>query len=136
MARHSMQSLTLLSVVLSKVIMGLDNFWASESNEFVSFDPEVKLTGGMFSRSGQGSFRGKVYSGFFQEELGVSLYKDMDPEKVREVAEKFKQLEWNEEWSEMEYPENRYPTTKQQFEDLKRMFIAHAQTDFRLVASY
>lgn len=116
--------------------MGLDNFWASEANEFVSFEPDLQLTGGLLSRSGQGSFRGKVYSEFFSKELDTDLYEDMDPEEVRKVAEKFKDLEWNEEWSEMEYPENRYPNSKRAFEDLKRMFIAYAQTETRLVAYY
>ena len=116
--------------------MGLDNFWSSEPEEFISFDPELKLTGGVFSRSGQGSFRGKVYTEFFREELNVDLHNDFSSKEVEEIADRFQELEWKEEWSEMEYPENRYPTTEQEFEDLKRMFIAYAQTECNLVAIY
>ena len=57
--------------------MGLDNFWRlKEGQSHPDFDPPLKLCGGLFSNYGRESFRGKVYSEFFDEILSINLFKD------------------------------------------------------------
>lgn len=57
--------------------MGLDNFWRlKEGQSHPHFDPPLTLCGGLFSNSGKESFRGKVYSEFFDDVLSINLFQD------------------------------------------------------------
>ena len=57
--------------------MGLDNFWRlKEGQSHPDFDPPLTLCGGLFSNSGKESFRGKVYSEFFDDVLSINLFQD------------------------------------------------------------
>lgn len=68
--------------------MGLDCFWEMpEGKEHPNFEPPLKLCGGMFSGHGSESFRGKVYAEFIEKISGINLYKDLNNEQVREIAE-------------------------------------------------
>ena len=58
--------------------MGLDNYWSLKDSDkdHPKFSPPLNLCGGLFSEHGTKSFRGKVYSSFFEEELGLTLYRE------------------------------------------------------------
>lgn len=53
--------------------MVVDNFWGPELNDFVSFETELKITGGIYSRSDQVILRRKFYTGFLREEQDSDL---------------------------------------------------------------
>lgn len=112
--------------------MGLDNYWELPVNEVVVFDPPLELWGGVLSGHGQGSFRGKVYSGFFQQQLDVSLFESKSNEEVREISRRLNDIEWKEDFSE----KYRALESEEDLEDLKRMFEAYAKAGASLGAWY
>ena len=158
--------------------MGLDNYFVTASdNEIKKIAPVVHLCGGMFSGGygqprylyqwsdaygeeiqtenpawvdmGTGwSFRGKVYDVFFGENMGVSLYSDIDPKEVKEIAEKLAAIvkehpteawDWIDEkgiWMpDKEERELKYHgVSNQVLRDLATIFEAAAKHGYKLVA--
>jgi hypothetical protein len=115
--------------------MGLDNFWKKSKDEAGVIEGEFKVCGGMFSGSGNDSFRGKVYSRFVEDVTGVSLYGDPETcetpnETVKQMADDLDATEWRDS-----YIQN-YDIEKQEFEDLVRMFRLHADAGHYLLAWY
>ena len=147
--------------------MGLDNYW-KESKEKkdvmeIDFDPPLRLTSGMCSVSGSGSFRGNVYYTLIENMTDVNIYNDLTNEEVCEIAEKLEQCDPNvaitdlygyeyppdeselmddeeleEELGEEEPPDRqaRNDILLEEFADLVRMFREYADAGAVLVASY
>lgn len=129
--------------------MGLDNFFeeTEQSPNEIAFPPDLHLCGGMFSGHGSsGSFRGKVYTEFFQQELEVSLYSDQTPEDVAKIAEKLAALlcqhpneAWEEKWLSADTPYRDlgyYGVSSQEIRDFAALFKAAAEQHLKLEASY
>ena len=112
--------------------MGLDNYWKLPENVAIEFEPPLNLWGGMLSGHGQGSFRGKVYYSFFINQLDISLYENRSNEEVRDIADRLREIDWNEEFSE----EYKAFESKKDLENLKRMFEAYSKAGASLKASY
>ena len=116
--------------------MGLDNLWKKNDNETASVEGEFQICGGMFSGSGNDSFRGKVYHRFVEDITGISLYgytneSNVIPnEIVKDMAEGLEATEWRDS-----YIQN-YDIEEQEFKDLVRMFRLHADAGHYLVAFY
>jgi hypothetical protein len=131
--------------------MGLDNYFKRTvpSPDTITFPEGLRLCGGMFSGHGSdGSFRGKVYVQFFEQNLGVSLYSELNRDEVAEIAEKLSVLvkthpdqAWNgnlECWQEDAPSQDLgyYGVTAQEVKDLAALFQSAAEQKLRLVASY
>ena len=115
--------------------MGLDNLWKKNDNETASVEGEFQICGGMFSGSGNDSFRGKVYSRLVEDITGVSLYGDPETfetpnETVKQMADDLGATEWRDS-----YIQN-YDIEEQEFKDLVRMFRLHADAGHYLLAWY
>ena len=114
--------------------MGLDNYWVRPGSEDIVYldeAKELKLCGGLFSAHGNGSFRGKVYDNFISDVTGVSLYEDrIENERIKEMADKLERIKWDDEFEE------KYEITKQEFEDLKKMFRLYADAGCDLISWY
>ncbi len=120
--------------------MGLDSFWrlpkyplnsdlnekmfmelGNEKVEHPKFNPPLKLVGEITSGHGVESFRGKVYTDFIGDITEISLFQEeMSNEQVKKIADKLEATEYKKDWEED------YDLTKQNFNDLKRMFRAYA----------
>jgi len=100
--------------------MGLDNYW--KCDEHPTFEPELRLCGGLCSGHGCESFRGKVYSSIIEGLTNYSLYAEkLTNEEVTEIAEilentSFKEAKEHDDW-EIE---------EKEYNDLVRMFRAYA----------
>lgn len=109
--------------------MGLDSIWSigKDSNGLIKakkviFRPRLNLVGGLLSGEGQGSFRGKVYNKFIEEQTGVSLYQKTIPNsKVKKISDRLQKMNWYVGLKE------RYKISKKEFNDLKRMFKRYAK---------
>ena len=115
--------------------MGLDNYWMKSKEERGNIEGEFQICGGMFSGSGNNSFRGKVYHRLVEDITGVSLYGDRETneipiETVKEMADDLEATLWQDS-----YIEN-YDIEKQEFEDLVRMFRLHVDAGHYLVSSW
>lgn len=115
--------------------MGLDNYWKKSKDEAGVIEGEFNICGGMFSGSGNSSFRGKVYARFVEDFTEVSLYGDPDTyevpnETVKKMADDLEATEWRDS-----YIEN-YDIEEQEFKDLVRMFRLHADAGHYLYAWY
>ena len=115
--------------------MGLDNYWKKSKDEAGVIEGEFNICGGMFSGSGNESFRGKVYAQFVEDVTEVSLYGDPDTcevpnETVKKMADDLEATEWRDS-----YIEN-YDIEEQEFKDLVRMFRLHADAGHYLYAWY
>lgn len=109
--------------------MGLDSIWriGKGPNDLIKaqkviFRPQLNLVGGMFSSHGKGSFRGGYYNDFIQQQTGVSLkQKTISSAKVKEMSDQLQKINW--------YIgiKKRYKISKQEFNDLKRMFKRYAK---------
>ncbi len=112
--------------------MGLDSYWLlPEGNEIhPEFDPPLELCGGLFSENGPESFRGKIYSPFFEHEFNVSLYQEEIPsEEIQQITKKLNDfIETKSKapgrWSE--YLHN------DEIKMLSRMFSTYAKLNARL----
>lgn len=112
--------------------MGLDSYWLLPENNNIhpKFDPPLELCGGLFSEHGAESFRGKVYSPFFEHELSVSLYQEeISSEEVKEIAKKLehfieKKTNLPGRWSNLLHND--------EIKMLSRMFSTYAELDARL----
>ena len=120
--------------------MGLDNYWMKNKEELGVIEGDFKVTGGVFSGSGNDSFRGKVYYRFVEDVTEVSLYGDPDKnsihyreipnEIVKKMADDLEATEWRDS-----YVEN-YDIEDYEFKDLVKMFRLHADAGHYLIASY
>lgn len=110
--------------------MGLDNAWVREGTAEglkLHFEPELHLTGGMYSGHGNGSFRGKVYEHIVLELTGQSLYQQRIPAGVvRQMAEKIAEVD--PQWAT-----DRWRMRAGEFADLQRMFLAYAEAGADLI---
>ena len=112
--------------------MGLDSYWLlpEEKQTHPKFDPPLELCGGLFSENGSESFRGKVYSPFFEHELYISLYQEeISAKEIKEIAKKLNNfIELKSKtfgrWST--YLHNH------EIRMLSRMFSAYAELNARL----
>jgi len=115
--------------------MGLDNYWKKNKDEDGVIEGNFNICGGMFSGSGNDSFRGKVYHRFVEDVTGVSLYGDLETfetsnETVKQMADDLTATEWRDS-----YIQN-YDIEEQEFKDLVRMFRLHADAGHYLLAWY
>jgi hypothetical protein len=115
--------------------MGLDNYWKKSKEEAGTIEGDFKICCGVFSGSGNESFRGKVYHRLVEDITGVSLYGDPETceipsEIVKDMAEGLEATEWRDS-----YIQN-YDIEEQEFKDLVRMFRLHADAGHYLVAWY
>jgi hypothetical protein len=115
--------------------MGLDNIWKKSKDENGFIEGEFKICGGVFSGSGNDSFRGKVYARIVEDITGVSLYGDPETfetpnETVKQMAIDLEETEWRDS-----YIQN-YDIEEQEFKDLVRMFRLHADAGHYLLAWY
>lgn len=111
--------------------MGLDNFWKKSEEEAGTIEGDFQICGGMFSGSGNDSFRGKVYARLIEDITNESLYDDLIPnEKVKEMADTLESTEFRPE-----YIVN-YDIEKDEFKDLVRMFRLHADAGHYLISWY
>jgi len=115
--------------------MGLDNYWKKSKEEAGTIEGDFKICCGIFSGSGNESFRGKVYARLVEDITGVSLYGDPETceishETVKQMADDLEATEWRDS-----YIQN-YDIEEQEFKDLVRMFRLHADAGHYLIAWY
>jgi hypothetical protein len=82
----------------------------------------------MLSASGEGSFRGKVYDSLVETVTGESLYQEEIPtETVAKMAKSLELMEFDDLPSNLrESAEYDYSVSKEEYEDLRRMFSIYA----------
>lgn len=101
--------------------MGLDSYWVKNGKpcpleSHPTFNPPLRLCGGLMSGNGMESFRGKVYNDQVEAATGVSLYQELIPNYVvKEMADKLDVCHFYDE-----------------MQDLKRMFRTYADAGFDL----
>jgi len=111
--------------------MGLDNFWKKSEEEAGTIEGDFKLCGGLFSGSGNHSFRGKIYARLIEDITNESLYDDLIPnEKVKEMADALESTEFRPEYI------THYDIEEDEFKDLVRMFRLHADAGHYLISWY
>jgi hypothetical protein len=115
--------------------MGLDNYWKKSKEEAGTIEGDFQICCGIFSGSGNESFRGKVYARIVEDITGVSLYGDPETceishETVKQMADDLEKTEWRDS-----YIQN-YDIEEQEFKDLVRMFRLHADAGHYLIAWY
>jgi hypothetical protein len=115
--------------------MGLDNYWKKSKEEAGTIEGDFKICCGIFSGSGNESFRGKVYHRLVEDITGVSLYGDPETceipnETVKQMANDLEETEWRDS-----YIQN-YDIEEEEFKDLVKMFKLHADAGHYLVAWY
>jgi hypothetical protein len=115
--------------------MGLDNFWKKNKDEAGVIEGDFKICCGIFSGSGNESFRGKVYARLVEDITGISLYGDPETceisnETVKQMADDLAATEWRDS-----YIQN-YDIQEEEFRDLVRMFRLHADAGHYLLAWY
>ena len=118
--------------------MGLDCYWLVERGVWPEGLDDLRLCGGLFSEHGQGSFRGKVYAELIEEISHISLYQEYLPNRdVRVIADALESTEYQERWGEGKYELPwawyNYRVTRDEYEDLRRMFRAYADVGAALV---
>lgn len=115
--------------------MGLDNYWKKSKEEAGTIEGDFKICCGIFSGSGNESFRGKVYARLVEDITGVSLYGDPETceishETVKQMADDLEKTEFIPEYI------THYDIEQDEFKDLVRMFRLHADAGHYLVAWY
>jgi hypothetical protein len=115
--------------------MGLDNYWKKSKEEAGTIEGDFKICCGIFSGSGNESFRGKVYARLVEDITGISLYGDPETceisnETVKQMADDLAATEWRDS-----YIQN-YDIQEEEFRDLVRMFRLHADAGHYLLAWY
>ncbi len=115
--------------------MGLDNYWKKSKEEAGTIDGDFKICCGIFSGSGNESFRGKVYHRLVEDITGVSLYGDPETceipsETVKQMAIDLEETEWRDSYIA------HYDIEEDEFKDLVKMFKLHADAGHYLVAWY
>jgi hypothetical protein len=115
--------------------MGLDNYWKKSKDEAGVIEGDFKICYGIFSGSGNESFRGKVYARIVEDITGVSLYGDPETceishETVKQMADDLEKTEFIPEYI------SHYDIEQDEFKDLVKMFRLHADAGHYLVAWY
>ena len=115
--------------------MGLDNYWKKSKEESGVIEGDFKVCCGIFSGSGNESFRGKVYARLVEDITGVSLYGDPETyeishETVKQMADDLEKTEFIPEYI------THYDIEQDEFKDLVKMFRLHADAGHYLVAWY
>jgi hypothetical protein len=115
--------------------MGLDNYWKKSKEEAGTIDGDFKICCGVFSGSGNESFRGKVYYRMVEDITGISLYGDPETceipnETIKQMAIDLEETEWRDS-----YIQN-YDIEEDEFKDLVKMFRLHADAGHYLIAWY
>jgi hypothetical protein len=115
--------------------MGLDNYWKKSKEEAGTIEGDFKICYGIFSGSGNESFRGKVYARIVEDITGVSLYGDPETceishETVKQMADDLEKTEFIPEYI------THYDIEQDEFKDLVKMFRLHADAGHYLVAWY
>jgi len=115
--------------------MGLDNYWKKSKEEAGTIEGDFQICCGIFSGSGNESFRGKVYNRLVEDITNVSLYGDPETceipnETVKQMAIDLEETEWRDSYIQ------KYDIEEQEFKDLVRMFRLHADAGHYLVAWY
>jgi hypothetical protein len=115
--------------------MGLDNYWKKSKEEAGTIEGDFKICCGIFSGSGNESFRGKVYARLVEDITGVSLYGDPETceishETVKQMADDLEKTEFIPEYI------THYDIEQDEFKDLVKMFRLHADAGHYLVAWY
>ena len=115
--------------------MGLDNYWKKSKEDAGVIEGDFKICYGIFSGSGNESFRGKVYHRLVEDITGVSLYGDPETceipsETVKQMAIDLEETEWRDS-----YIQN-YDIEEDEFKDLVKMFRLHADAGHYLIAWY
>lgn len=115
--------------------MGLDNYWKKNKEEAGFVEGDFNICGGMFSGSGNDSFRGKVYHRFVEDVTGVSLYGDRETglipnETVIQMAKDLEETEWRDSYIQS------YDIEEEEFRDLVKMFRLHADAGHYLISSW
>jgi hypothetical protein len=115
--------------------MGLDTYASrragdvelTEEDEAAFAEAGLELCGGILSGDGGSSFRGKVYADVVQRVADVSLYQEwIPPERVRAMWEAFERVD--ETVVATDSADDRYPTTEEEFEQLRaflRICVEH-----------
>lgn len=93
---------------------------------------QTGIVGGMMSRHGNGSFRGKVYDSFVSEHTGYSLYDDLSNDELTDLADELDALDPDA----IEFDRFWHPDTADQFESLRVMFRHYADVGAETVAWY
>jgi len=109
--------------------MGLDSIWRIGTGangvikaQKIIFRPQLNLVGGIFSGHGKGSFRGGYYNEFITQQTGVSLkQKTISNIKVKKISDQLQKMYWYIGLKK------RYKISKQEFNDLRRMFKRYAK---------
>lgn len=110
--------------------MGLDNYWVNEKKEQASVEGDFNVCGGMMSGHGNDSFRGKVYDALVEAASGYSLYSSyLDPIIVELITSRLEQMPFEDAKAYGDL-------SKEEFDDLKRMFRAHADAGHGLTSWY
>ena len=109
--------------------MGLDSIWkVPDGVDHPVFKPALNLCGGLFSGSGRGSFRGKVYTDFIEQVSGVSLYQEeMTNQDVVRIADALSVYDPTDE------DLNNYDPTVEEINDLSRMFTEYGDVGATLL---
>lgn len=112
--------------------MGLDSFWElPEGSADAKFDPPLALCGGLFSGHGEGSFRGKAYDALVETVTGVSLYQEeIPPAVVAEMSNALAGTDFDaleETFRSQDELGSGCGVTREEYDDLRRMFAAYAK---------
>jgi hypothetical protein len=115
--------------------MGLDNYWKKSKEEAGVIEGDFQICCGIFSGSGNESFRGKVYHRLVEDITGVSLYGDPETceipsETVKQMANDLEGTEWRDSYIA------HYDIEEDEFKDLVKMFRLHADAGHYLIAWY
>jgi len=112
--------------------MGLDNYWVDKEKKQASVEGNFKVCGGMLSGHGNDSFRGKVYSDLIEAVSGFSLYTGyLDPATIQFIATRLEEYTYKAAKNNCSYE-----LSEEEFNDLKRMFRAHADAGHGLTSWY
>ncbi len=113
--------------------MGLDSFWELPKGvKKAKFTPPLRLCGGMFSAHGEGSFRGGVYGSLVEAVTGESLYQEeIPPEVVRKMSNSLSGTDFENLPEQLRLtslnPSSTIAVTREDYEDLCRMFSSYAR---------
>jgi hypothetical protein len=112
--------------------MGLDSFWdIPKGSKDVNFSPPLKLCGGMLSAHGEGSFRGKVYDYLIETVTGESLYQEkIAPAVIKKMSLALDNTEYDSLPPHLRTSgsaDEAYPVTREEYEDIRRMFSTYAK---------
>jgi len=127
--------------------MGLDNYFQDQADPEREIEFPAHNLCGANCFLGLNSFRGNVYSEFFEKNLDVDLYMDMPPSQVAQVAHSLNELlaaHPQEAWNPEKGWQANLPSctlgddgvTAQAVEDLVKIFSFAGKQGLSLIADY